>query len=82
MLVHIDTKYRGFLHARQLKKVVSYLVAKFNKMAYFGVETNSVKTVLRTKPETQYSCFRSMPSKWQLILKKKRFLSVAKQPFC
>ena len=39
MLVYIDTKYMpGFLHARLLEKVVSYLVAKFNKMAYFGVE--------------------------------------------
>ena len=76
-------KTHGFLHARLLKKVVSYLAAKFNKMAYFGVEFNSVKNILKASPETQYSCSWSMQSKWQLILKKNeaRFLSVAKQAF-
>ena len=43
----------GFLHARLLKKVVSYLVAKFDKMAYFGIEFNSVKNILKANPETQ-----------------------------
>ena len=85
MLVYIDTKYMpGFLHARLLEKVVSYLVAKFNKMAYFGVEFNGVKNILKAIPEIQCSCSRSMQSKWQLILKKNeaRALNVAKQPFC
>ena len=72
MLLHIDTKFMGFLHARLLKKVVSFLVAKFNKMAYFGVEFNGVKNILKAIPEIQCSCSRSMQSKWQLILKKTR----------
>ena len=63
MLLHIDTKFMGFLHARLLKKVVSFLVAKFNKMAYFGVEFNGVQNILKANPETQYSCSRSMQSK-------------------
>ena len=62
--MHIDTKYLpGFLHAQLLKKDVSYLLAKLNNMGYFGFEFNSVKTILRANPETQYSCSRSMQSK-------------------
>ena len=46
--------------SKQSMHAGTYLVTKFNKMAYFGVEFNSVKNILKANPETQYSCSRSM----------------------
>ena len=67
--MHIATKYMGFLNAGLLKIVVflscgKMQKCKINKMAYFGVELNSVKNILKAIPEAKYSCSRSLQSKW------------------